>query len=211
MAMLIYLSCQGEPRQILNQLEVNEMQEPGGRGRMVKLLEESFGARADERFEEKQDAYLNCRRAPGQSIAAYISIYLDPQAAQRRVSEGGCRNDSERQELCTAAPSESRSHEEGADGYLLLQRKPVQQQSHREGHCAVAVPTSMWMRRRPRPIIAQDPTGCWMSKDGHPCGARSCGRATRGGATASLTGQAITPTWQMEMSPMTPASLPRMI
>ena len=41
MAMLIYLSCQGEPRQILNQLEVQEMQEPGGLNRMLKLLDEN--------------------------------------------------------------------------------------------------------------------------------------------------------------------------
>ena len=73
LAMLIYLSCQGEPRQILNQLEVSEMQEPGGLGRIMRLLEESFGARAEERFEQKQEEYLAYRRAPGQSIAAYIS------------------------------------------------------------------------------------------------------------------------------------------
>ena len=71
--MLIYLSCEGEPRQILNQLEVSEMQEPGGLGRVLRLLEDSYGARADERFEEKQEAYLSYRRAPGQSIAAYVS------------------------------------------------------------------------------------------------------------------------------------------
>ena len=73
LAMLIYLSCEGEPRQILNQLEVSEMQEPGGLGRVLRLLEDSYGARADERFEEKQEAYLSYRRAPGQSIAAYVS------------------------------------------------------------------------------------------------------------------------------------------
>ena len=71
--MLIYLSCEGEPRQILNQLEVSEMQEPGGLGRVMRLLEDSYGARADERFEEKQEAYLSYRRTPGQSIAAYVS------------------------------------------------------------------------------------------------------------------------------------------
>ena len=36
-------------------------------------MDESFGARADERFEERQEAYNAYRRAPGQSMAAYIS------------------------------------------------------------------------------------------------------------------------------------------
>ena len=73
LAMLIYLSCQGEPRQILNQLQVSEMREPGGLNRVMRLLEESYGARSDERFEERQEAYLTYRRAPGQSVASYIS------------------------------------------------------------------------------------------------------------------------------------------
>ena len=73
LAMLIYLSCQGEPRQILNQLQIEEMREPGGLNRVLRLLEESYGARADDRFEEKQEAYLTYRRTPGQAIASYIS------------------------------------------------------------------------------------------------------------------------------------------
>ena len=71
--MLIYLSCQDEAREILNQLEVREMQEPGRLNRVLRLLEESYGSRAEERFEEKQEAYLAYRRAPGQSVAAYVS------------------------------------------------------------------------------------------------------------------------------------------
>lgn len=71
--MLIYLSCQGEAREVLNQLEVREMQEPGGLNRILRLLEESYGSRAEERFEERQEAYLAYRRAPGQSIAAFVS------------------------------------------------------------------------------------------------------------------------------------------
>ena len=39
----------------------------------MRLLEESFGARAEECFEQKQEEYLAYRRAPGQSIAVYIS------------------------------------------------------------------------------------------------------------------------------------------
>ena len=81
LAMLIYLSCQGEPRQILNQLEVSEMQEPGGLGRIMRLLEESFGARAEERFEQKQEEYLAYRRAPGP--AEHRGLHLDLEQASR--------------------------------------------------------------------------------------------------------------------------------
>ena len=77
----IYLSCQGEPRQILNQLEVSEMQEPGGLGRIMRLLEESFGARAEERFEQKQEEYLAYRRAPGP--AEHRGLHLDLEQASR--------------------------------------------------------------------------------------------------------------------------------
>ena len=73
LAMLVYLSCEGEARQVLNQLEVSEMREPGGLQRIMRLLEESYGARADERFEERQEAYNTFRRTPGMSIAGYIS------------------------------------------------------------------------------------------------------------------------------------------
>ena len=71
--MLLYLSCQGEARRVLNVLSVDEMAEPGGCNRILRLLDESFGIRSDERFELKQEAYLNFRRSPGQSIAEYIS------------------------------------------------------------------------------------------------------------------------------------------
>ena len=71
--MLVYLSTAGEARAILNQMEISEMREAGGLARILRLLEESFGSRADERFEEKQEAYLAFRRQPGMSIGAYIS------------------------------------------------------------------------------------------------------------------------------------------
>ena len=73
LAMLIYLSTTGEPRAILNQLEIAEMREEGGLSRVLRLLDESFGARSDERFEQRQEEYLQFRRTPGMSISAYIS------------------------------------------------------------------------------------------------------------------------------------------
>ena len=73
LAMLVYLSTQGEPRAILDQLEIQEMREPGGLQRVLRLLDDAFGSRADERFEERQEAYLSYRRAAGTSMSAYIS------------------------------------------------------------------------------------------------------------------------------------------
>ena len=73
LSMLVYLSCKGEARQILNQLEIGEMTAEGGLSRMLHLLEEAYGSRADERFEDRQDAYLQCRRAPGQPVSKYIA------------------------------------------------------------------------------------------------------------------------------------------
>ena len=73
LALLIYLSCEGEARQVLNQLGIGEIQEAGGLNRVLRLLEDSYGSRADERFEERQEAFLSYRRSPGTSIAAYIA------------------------------------------------------------------------------------------------------------------------------------------
>ena len=73
LAVLIFLSCEGEARQVLNQLEVDDMQSEGGLGRMLRLLDDAFGSKADERFEERQGAYLGYKRLPGQSIAAYVA------------------------------------------------------------------------------------------------------------------------------------------
>ena len=73
LAVLIFLSCEGEARQVLNQLEVDDMQSEGGLGRMLRLLDDAFGSKADERFQERQGAYLGYKRLPGQSIAAYVA------------------------------------------------------------------------------------------------------------------------------------------
>ena len=73
LAVLLFLSCTGEAREVLNQLEVSDMQEEGGLQRILRLLEDAYGSKADERFEEKQSAFLNYRRSAGQSIAAYLA------------------------------------------------------------------------------------------------------------------------------------------
>lgn len=73
LAVLIYLSTAGEARSVVDQMEVEEMQEAGGLGRILRLLEDAYGARADERFEERQEAFLTFRRQPGVSVAAYLA------------------------------------------------------------------------------------------------------------------------------------------
>lgn len=73
LAVLMFLSTTGEAREVLNQLEVADMQQEGGLQRLLRLLEEAYGSKADERFEERQSAFLNYRRSPGQSIAAYLA------------------------------------------------------------------------------------------------------------------------------------------
>eukprot|EP00435_Cladocopium_sp_Y103_P057834 s201_g20.t1 len=73
LAVLLFLSCTGEAREVLNQLEIADMQEEGGLQRILRLLEDAYGSKADERFEERQNAFLNFRRSPGQSIAAYLA------------------------------------------------------------------------------------------------------------------------------------------
>ena len=40
---------------------------------MLRLLDDAFGSKADERFEERQNAYLGYKRRPGQSITAYLA------------------------------------------------------------------------------------------------------------------------------------------
>ena len=64
LAMLVFLSTAGEAREVVNQLEVSEMNEPGGLNRMMKLLEDAYGTRSDERFEEKQDCLLYTSPSP---------------------------------------------------------------------------------------------------------------------------------------------------
>ena len=73
LSMLVYLSCKGDAGQILNQLEMDEMTAEGGLQRMLSLLEEAYGSRADERFDERQEAYLQFRRAPGMLMSQYIA------------------------------------------------------------------------------------------------------------------------------------------
>lgn len=105
LAVLVYLSTSGEAREVVNQLEIRELQEPGGLGRVLKLLDDAYGSRSDERFEERQQAFVTYRRNPGVSIAAYLanlkrlrSEYLkedpgttlsDKSYAQRMLSRAG--------------------------------------------------------------------------------------------------------------------------
>ena len=73
LAVLVYLNTAGEARDIVNQLEIEDLQEPGGLGRIMRLLDDAYEKRADERFEQKQEEFQTYRRAHGVSIAAYLS------------------------------------------------------------------------------------------------------------------------------------------
>lgn len=117
-------------------LSVDEMAEPGGCNRILRLLEESFGIRSDERFEMRQEAYLNYRRQPGQSIAEYVSTlkrlrseYLaeDPEAvisdksfAQRLLSRAALTR-WERHDIFYAAGGAYQSDEIDGDEVPLQQ------------------------------------------------------------------------------------------
>ena len=73
LSMIVYLSCKGEARDILNQLTMDEMSEEGGLQRMLNLLEETYGSRSDERFETARTAFEQYRRSPGQPVSQYIA------------------------------------------------------------------------------------------------------------------------------------------
>lgn len=88
LSMLVYLSCKSEAREILNQLEISEMIGEGGLTRMLRLLDEAYGTRADERFIEEQEQYLQCRRQPGQSVANFIATLKRFRQEYLREDEG---------------------------------------------------------------------------------------------------------------------------
>ena len=67
LAVLMLISCEGELREVLNLFEIEDMRSAGGLNRVLRLLEDAYGAKADERFEEKQSEY---RAAPIPQAAA---------------------------------------------------------------------------------------------------------------------------------------------
>ena len=116
LAVLMFLSFEGEAREVLNQLEIEDMRSAGGLNRVLRLLEDAYGAKADERFEEKQSEFMSYRR--GQSVAAYLATlkrlrteYLkeDPGSviSDRRSPRGCClepRSLAENDMMCSLRP-----------------------------------------------------------------------------------------------------------
>ena len=88
--------------------------------RVLKLLEDSYGSRSDERFEEKQEAYLSYRRAPGTSVAAYIATLKRLRQEYLKEDDG---NDDFGSQFRTTAFEPGEPHSSGKDGYLLLGRR----------------------------------------------------------------------------------------
>ena len=73
LAMLIYLSCKREARDVLDQLTIEDMVAPGGLAVVWKVLDEAYSETSEEHFERVELEFNNYRRIPGQSIAAYLS------------------------------------------------------------------------------------------------------------------------------------------
>ena len=71
--MVMYLATKGEARDVLDQLEVEEMTSIGGLARMWALLEEAFGQPEDDEFELAEENFHNYRRTNGTSMAKYLT------------------------------------------------------------------------------------------------------------------------------------------
>ena len=130
LSVLMFLSTTGEAREVLNQLEVTDMQQEGGLQRILRLLEEAYGSKADERLEERQSAFLNYRRMPGQSIAAYLATLKRLRTEYLREDVGTvisvpC--------FCTEDVDKSCAHPQGAVRLLLCSRWHIPVCAHREG------------------------------------------------------------------------------
>lgn len=73
LAMLVYISCKKEARDVLDQMTIEEMVAAGGLERMWALLDEAYHETSEEHFERLEAEFNNYRRTPGQSIPSYLS------------------------------------------------------------------------------------------------------------------------------------------
>ncbi len=73
LAMLVYISCKKEARDVLDQLTIDEMVDVGGLKRIWTLLDEAYHETSEEHFERVEAEFNNYRRIPGQSIPSYLS------------------------------------------------------------------------------------------------------------------------------------------
>ena len=73
LAMLIYLSCKKEARDVLDQLTIDEMVAPGGLGLIWQLLDEAYHETSEEYFERVESEFSQYRRVPQQSNQASSS------------------------------------------------------------------------------------------------------------------------------------------
>ena len=73
LAMLVYISCKKEARDVLDQMTIDEMVAAGGLERMWALLDEAYQETSEEHFERLEAEFNNYRRAPGQSIPSYLN------------------------------------------------------------------------------------------------------------------------------------------
>ena len=73
LAMLIYISCKKEARDVLDQMTIDEMVAPEGLREVWRLLDEAYHETSEEHFERVEGEFNSYRRLPGQSIASYLS------------------------------------------------------------------------------------------------------------------------------------------
>ena len=88
LAMLIYLSCKKEARDVLDQLTIDEMVAPGGLGLIWQLLDEAYHETSEEYFERVENEFSQYRRVPQQSIASYLSQIKRLRADYHREDPG---------------------------------------------------------------------------------------------------------------------------
>ncbi|CAJ1379139.1 unnamed protein product [Effrenium voratum] len=93
LAMMIYLSCKGDAREVLDQITIEEMVAAGGLAKLWQLLNEAYGESSDEYFERIEAEFNQYRRQPGQSIASYLGQIKKLKAQYLREDEGTILSD----------------------------------------------------------------------------------------------------------------------
>ena len=73
LAMLMYLSTKDDARDTADQMELDEMHQPGGLRQLWAYLEEAYGEPEDELFEQAEEDYASFRRTGGMSVARYLT------------------------------------------------------------------------------------------------------------------------------------------
>jgi len=93
LAMLVYKACKGEARDVLDQMEIEDMISTGGLPRMWLLLDEAFGEPENDKFEAAEESYQNYRRTAGTSISKYLTTLKRIKAEYLKEDPGSVISD----------------------------------------------------------------------------------------------------------------------